>query len=96
MRRGIRAEYRRNDANRSRAIHLNEINRPRVIRPNEKTFTRNPTKCHQPSARIIHPNDINHQRAIHPNETVGAVPMYPPERPAAAFPYQKSHIMHGE
>ena len=63
MRRGIRAEYRRNDANRSRAIHLNEINRPRVIRPNEKNIyaqsnqmpptvrAHNSPKRHQPSTR---------------------------------------------
>ena len=35
MRRGIRAEYRRNDANRPRVICSNEINRPCAICQNE-------------------------------------------------------------
>ena len=35
MRRGIRAEYRRNDANRPRLIHPNSINRQHVICPNK-------------------------------------------------------------
>ena len=55
MRRGIRAEYRRDNANRRHVIHPNEINQPRVIHPHGINHP-----------HVICPNETNRPRIIHP------------------------------
>ena len=92
MCRGIRAEYRRDNANRPHAIYPNDINRPRAIHPNEINLPHVicPNETNYPC--VICPNGINIQRTTS-NETVGAAPACPPERPCSDVSIPKIHTL---